>query len=257
MSRIEADIRAARDHAERVSSLKGAILATVKHEFKTPLTSIIGFAKLMEEGPYGPLLPKYQEFATMIGHAGQHLLTTLAEIVNYAELVSESYELADEEYRLRPLLAEVIEAVSGIAAKSGVTIGQEIECDDVPMICDRAQFVRMLRHLLENAVVHGGKSVSLRARRHVSGELVIEIADKGCGINQDRLAACLEPFSRADMSLASKTDGLGLGLPVARRVVALHGGTFAISSSEGNGTVVIITLPADRVGQSKSASAAA
>lgn len=257
MSRIEADIRAARDHAEKLADLKGAILATVKHEFRTPLASIIGFSQMMREGAYGPLPPKYQDFAGLIGGAGEHLLATLVEMVNYAELQSGSCELAEDEYGLRALLDEAVKAASSAAAKAGVAIAVEATDDALLLYCDRAQFVRMLRHLLQNAVVHGGKAVKLTAKRTVAGDLRLAIADKGPGISRDHLAACGEPFFRADMSLAKSKGGLGLGLPTACRIAELHGGKLDIATSSGEGTTVTVTVPATRVKRTNAAPAAA
>lgn len=253
MARVEAQIRAARDRAVKHSTLKSALLSTVKHEFRTPLTSIIGFSRMMQEGTYGPLPPKYREFAEFISASGQNLLDTLIEMVNYAELASEQYELIEDDYQVSRLIETTLASLSP-APQHKVPIATEIACGDDVLTCDRAQLTRMLRHLLENAVIHAGENVRLGARRSASGAFVLEVADSGPGISPDLLATCLEPFSQADMSLTRRKDGLGLGLAIAKRVAELHGGTFEVKMAAPRGTIVTITLPASRLARDSSAS---
>jgi signal transduction histidine kinase len=256
MSRIEADIRAAHDRAEKTSMLKSALLATVKHEFRTPLTSIIGFSNMMQEGTYGPLLPKYREFAEHIGASGQHLLNALVEMVNYAELVSDHYKLAEDEYRISRLMEGALESIpADVASRAPVAVN--VEGPDAMLTCDRAQLARMLRHLVENAIVHGGSPVKLTARVTPAGHLVFEVADKGPGMSPEQVAICLEPFAQGDMSLTRKKDGLGLGLPIAKRIVELHGGTLTMDTGMGQGTRIAVTLPANRIAMTNPAPAAA
>jgi signal transduction histidine kinase len=249
MGRVEEQIRAARDRAEKTSTLKSALLATVKHEFRTPLTSIIGFSQMMQEATYGPLPPKYREFAESIGASGQHLLDTLVEMANYAELMSDVCELAEDEYRVDRLIEAALQAIPASVKQRGVVIATQIECSDASLTCDRAQITRMLRHLLDNAVMHGGVNVKIGARIMTSGDLTFEISDSGPGIPAEKVALCLEPFSQGDMSLTRKKDGLGLGLPIAKRIAELHGGTLDIRAAEPHGTLAIVTLPAQRVNQ--------
>jgi signal transduction histidine kinase len=256
MSRIEAQIRAARDRAEKTSTLKGALLSTVKHEFRTPLTSIIGFSQMMQEGTYGPLLPKYSEFAEFIASSGQRLLDTLVEMVNYAELVSDACELTEDDYRLDRLIKGTLEALPSSVLERGLPIVTEID-DGINVLCDRAQMIRMLRHLIENAVVHAGENIKVRAGLSASGDLTIEVADTGPGIPPEQLGACFEPFAQGDMSLTRKKDGLGLGLPIAKRVAELHGGRLEVRPGEPKGTIALVTLPATRVRQANPAHAAA
>ena len=256
MGRVEAQIRDARDRAEKISNLKGALLATVKHEFRTPLTSIIGFSQMMQQETYGPLQEKYHEFAAFIAASGQNLLSTLIEMVNYAELISDSTELVEDEYRVSRLVESTLESLSAVAAERGVTVSTAIEAD-VTVTCDRAQLTRMLRHLVGNAIMHAGENVKLSVRRLPAGDLTFEVADKGPGIPADKVTACFEPFSQGDMSLTRRKDGLGLGLPVAKRIVELHGGRLEIGSVVPHGTIITVILPASRVSPAGASSVAA
>jgi signal transduction histidine kinase len=257
MSRIEAQIRSARDKAEKVSTVKSALLATVRHEFRTPLTSIIGFSQMMQEGTYGPLPPKYQEFAEFISASGRHLLDSLIEMVNYAELVSESCELSDDDYRVARLIAGALESLSPAVTRRAVPVATEIIGGDVALRCDRGQITRMLRHLVENAIMHGGEKVRIAARLLATGEFSFEVSDAGPGIAPERVLACLEPFSQGDMSLARKKDGLGFGLPIVKRIAELHGGKLEIRAAEPRGALAVVSFPASRVSQFNPADAAA
>jgi len=120
--------------------------------------------------------------------------------------------------------------------------------EDCRIVCDRDRLVRSLRHLLDNAIVHGGEGiVEFRATPERDGQIVFSIADGGPGIPDERLAASLQPLSPPDGILTRSHEGLGLGLPIARRVASLHGGGLEIETGSGEGTTVRLTIPRSRV----------
>jgi signal transduction histidine kinase len=155
------------------------------------------------------------------------------------------------------LIEGALESLSSAVTQRAVPVATEVIGGDVVLRCDRTQMTRMLRHLVENAIMHGGEKVRIAARLSAAGELAFEVSDGGPGIAPEQLPACLEPFSQGDMSLARKKDGLGLGLPIVKRIAELHGGNLEIRAAEPRGTVAVVTLPASRVGQVNPAHAAA
>jgi signal transduction histidine kinase len=246
MSLVERGIRQSRDRAEDLSKLKSSILAVMRHEFRTPLNSIIGFSDLMSSERNGPMPASYRQFAEHINQSGHGLLKTFTEIMNYAQLASSDIELSEDDYAIDAVIKLAIEDVLKTSVERAIDINCSLECD-AQLSCDRAQIVRMVSQMLDNAIRHGAAPIALKCSLNAAGDLLIEVADKGAGISDASLAACLEPFSQADMSHARSRNGVGIGLPVAKRIAELHGGKFTMTSRLGQGTTVQIQLPRSRI----------
>jgi len=257
-SRLEAEARRAKARAEELSSLKGNILSMMRHELPTPLNSILGFSQLIDKQIDGPVgVPSYQKYAGHIHEAARRLHEVLTDMIEYAQLSSGEAHLVDDEYQLGKIIDAAMSDAVPKAARASIPIELQMK-ERLSIVCDREQLVRTLRHLLDNAIVHGLGPICFTVGREIGGDLKISIADHGLGIRADRLASIDEPFGDARLTLARMAPGLGLGLPLARRVVELHDGKLEISTHEGMGTTVEITLPKSRlVGSRDAASFAA
>lgn len=246
-SRLEGDLRAATVRAEEAARLKGNLLGVLRHEFRTPLNSIIGFAELLGASAKEAGSDTCCQHARFITDSGHQLLTMFSEMMALAELGSSDVKLSEDVYGLPRLIELALATVAQVAQEHGVATMVDGEVPDLDILCDRDQMLRMLRHLLHNAVVHGGKNVRLGVERAADGGLTLTINDDGPGIPPDRLEACLEAFGQGDMTLTRASSGLGLGLPLAKRIAALHGGALDIDSTPGAGTCARINLPANRL----------
>ena len=248
-SRVEGDVRRERDRAETASLLKTNMMTLMRHEFRTPLSTIIGFADLIRREADGPSAGSYHEYADFIHASGHRLLNTFTQMLHYVEMASGDVELAEDEYLLPRLVEEAVGALRAQAALAGVLVEVAGVEAGMRLTCDREQAVGMLRHLIENAIVHGARGGLARLTAAVTppGELELRVTDLGPGIPADRLEACLEPFAQGEAPLTRASEGLGLGLPIARRIAELHGGTLAVETEEEPGLTVRVTLPASRL----------
>jgi two-component system cell cycle sensor histidine kinase PleC len=241
----QATLIAAKDAAETASRAKSEFLANMSHELRTPLNAIIGFSSVMRDGMFGQLPDKYAEYATMVCDSGTHLLAIINDILDLAKAESNRLELREEDIDIARVVALSSTIVREMAEKAGINYHVTM-AEVLPHVrADSGKLRQILINLLGNAVkftAPGGK-VSLSAEPGMAGGLQFRIADTGIGIPKDKIAVAMAPFGQVDSRLERKYEGTGLGLPLTKRLVELHGGTFELSSEPGKGTVVTVWLP--------------
>jgi len=230
--------------AER-ERIRRAFLAIVPHELRTPLNAIVGFAELIKQQIYGPISPKYQEAAEAIHGAG----TRLATIINDVLSLSERDELTLQTSRidLAELIADVVELFRSACEEKSLQIAQTVTPARIALKADARLVRHMLVHLVGNAVKFTGAGGRVAIEVFLTPEgLLLEIADTGIGIAPEDQRRILEPFDQSDASGTRHYEGLGLGLPLARKFMALHGGSLTLASSPGAGTRVCLRFPEGR-----------
>jgi signal transduction histidine kinase len=235
--------------AEVANQAKAEFLANMSHELRTPLNAIIGFSRIMHDGTYGPLPTRYADYAKIIADSGTHLLAIISDILEFTESETNRLVLAEEAVDLADLVALSSGAARQLALKAGIDYSVEI-ADDLPLLyADPGKLRRVLVNLLSNAVkfTPSGGKVRLKVRYERPGGLAIRIEDTGIGIAPDEIQAALAPFGQVDSRLARKYQGVGLGLPLTKRLVELHGGTLEIANEPGEGTIVTARLPEARL----------
>jgi signal transduction histidine kinase len=236
---------AAKDQAVRANRAKSQFLSNMSHELRTPLNAILGFSELIEGQALGPIgVARYANYAGDIHGAGRHLLGLVERMLDLAE--AEANRLVIERVVLSPgeQMAAAIDGLKDFAAKSGVAIS----CEDVqawPQIRgDAGKLYEAFRNLIHNAIrfTPAGGIVSISGNADVKG-LTIRIVDNGIGMEPELLETVVHPFHRLRSAFDGKQQGAGLGLPLAKVVIELHGGTLALESQVGKGTVVSLFLP--------------
>ena len=235
----------AKEAAEAANRAKSEFLANMSHELRTPLNAIIGFSSIMQKGMYGQLNEKYAEYASMVCDSGTHLLAIINDILDLAKAESNKLELREEDVDIARVIDLSSTIVREMADKAGVNYDVTM-VDVLPRVrADSAKLRQILINLLGNAVkfTPSGGKVSLSAEATPDGGLQFRIADTGIGIPSDKIDVAMAPFGQVDSRLARKYEGTGLGLPLTRRLVEIHGGTFDLSSEPGRGTVVTVRLP--------------
>jgi len=240
---------AAKEVAEAANRAKSEFLANMSHELRTPLNAIIGFSTMLSDGMHGPLSDKHIEYADLIGSSGHHLLAIISDILDLAKADADKLELNEEVVDIGEVVRLGCEMVRDMAARSQVEFAAKIE-ERLPQIFgDPAKLTQILVNLLTNAVKFtkpGGRVRLIAARLRGQG-MTFRVEDTGIGMSPDQIPIALEPFGQIDTGFARKYGGVGLGLPLTKRLVELHGGTIKIESAPGEGTDVIVILPEERV----------
>jgi signal transduction histidine kinase len=240
---------AAKEAAEAASRAKSEFLANMSHELRTPLNAIIGFSSMIRDSMFGPVEDRYIEYATVIGDSGVHLLAIINDILDIARAESKGLALSEGEVEIQRIVSLSASMIMEMARRAEVQCRIDLE-DDLPLLYgDAGKLRQILINLLSNAIkfTPAGGAVTLTVERERSGGLAFRVADTGIGIPADKMSIAMAPFGQVDSSLARKYDGVGLGLPLTKRLIDLHGGTMEIVSAPGKGTSVTAHFPRERV----------
>jgi len=241
-------LAAARDEAEAANKAKTEFLANMGHELRTPLNAIIGFSSILRDGTFGPLSAKYVEYASAIADSGTHLLAVINGILDMARAEADRMVLVEEEVEIARAVAFSLGTIEEMAQRADIDCQYDIP-DDLPRFFgDAAKLRQILINLISNAVkfTPAGGEVRVSVERETGDGLAFCVSDNGIGIAEDKLATALTPFGQIQSGLNRKYDGVGLGLPLAKRLIELHGGTMEIASEPGKGTAVTARFPKER-----------
>jgi len=230
---------------KRSTRAKSEFLANMSHELRTPLNSINGFSEILSDETFGPLNQKQKQYVEYVLTSGKHLLSLINQILDMSKVESGKMKLTLSSLPMKSLLNEISLLVADMVSKKKLQMSFEI-AEDLPNIeGDELKVKEILYNLLSNAVKftpEGGK-VGMRARRADSG-IEIVVWDTGVGIAVENMEKIFEGFFRVDTPYSRITEGTGLGLPLSKKLVELHGGKFFVESEGlGKGTQVKFTLP--------------
>ncbi|MBF5094892.1 response regulator [Azospirillum sp. INR13] len=247
---MEAELQDARQAAESASRSKTEFLASLSHELRTPMNAVIGFADLIareSEGPVGTA--HYRDFAVNIRDSGQHLLELINEILDHVRAEAGQLVLDDEPVDLDAAATFAIRLLTPRAARAGIVLSATVDPAARFLRGDERRIRQILLNLLSNAVKYtpSGGAVTLTAGPAPDGGLLLEVRDTGIGIPEQDLGRVLQAYTRVESPANRQTEGAGLGLPLTRRLVELHGGTMTLSSRVGQGTTVTLHFPPDRL----------
>ena len=240
---------AAKDAAEAANRSKSEFLANMSHELRTPLNAIIGFSGMMSDRMFGPLNDKYTEYAGLIGDSGRHLLAIINDILDLARADANRLIVTEEEVEIAEIVNLSSRIVQELAIKAEVDFVTEVENSLPNVMGDTAKLTQILVNLLSNAIkfTPPGGRVCLKIGLDPRGGVTIQVADTGIGMSAEQIPIALSPFGQVDSGLNRKYDGVGLGLPLTKRLIELHEGTIEITSEPGKGTIVDFHLPKERV----------
>lgn len=252
---MELSLRLAKEQADSANHAKSTFLANMSHELRTPLNAILGFSEMMIKETFGPLgSDKYSEYLDDIHLSAEHLLEIINEVLDMSKIEAGRVELDEEFFNIGDLIESVERMMASRAFSARQTITQSVE-DDLPLLFADPRLVRqILINLVGNAVKYceDKGEIDVAACLLDGGELRIVVKDEGVGIPKDKIKEALEPFGQVNMSAESQSiQGTGLGLPLAKAMTELHGGSLAIESDTGMGTKAIITFPPHRFGHAK------
>jgi two-component system, cell cycle sensor histidine kinase PleC len=240
----------ARRHAEAANIAKSRFLAQMSHELRTPLNAILGFSEVMKSETFGShAVPTYKDYAADIHSSGKHLLELINEILDLSRIEAGRYELNEEPVSLAHVVEDCHHLLKLRASKRGITIHDVFEPDMPRLWADERAVRQICLNLLSNAIkftLQGGE-IWLKVGRTASDGQYMSVRDTGPGIPEEEIPIVLATFGQGSNSIKSAEQGAGLGLPIAKNLIDLHGGTFILNSKLRIGTEVIVTFPPERV----------
>ncbi|MDE1149097.1 MAG: ATP-binding protein [Azospirillaceae bacterium] len=246
----EVALRLAKEQSEFASRSKTEFLANMSHELRTPLNAIIGFSEIIGSQSLGAIgNPAYAEYARDVHDSGRMLLDLINDILDLSKIEAGKRELNEHMVDLPRVFASGLRVVKERAIRGGINLQTNYAAFLPRLRADEVALKQLLSNLLANAVkftLKGG-SVTLGAVVDDQGRLAITVTDTGIGMRPEDIGRALEPFRQIENPLTRTAGGAGLGLPLVRALVELHGGTLEIDSAPGAGTTARVLMPADRV----------
>lgn len=226
--------------------LKSSFLANMSHELRTPLNSILGFTEVMLEGLDGPLTPNMDNDLKLINKNGQHLLLLINDVLDMAKIESGKLNLIIEKFSVQEIFEEVINITSPLANEKKLTLKVDTKSDNnVEVNADRTRIRQVMINLVNNALKFTEKGkIIIRAIRE-ENNVLISVKDSGIGISPEHLESVFSEFTQVDSSTTRKAGGTGLGLPISRKLIELHGGKIWAESNgiEGEGSTFFVFMP--------------
>ena len=240
----------ARYRAEAANVAKSRFLAQMSHELRTPLNAILGFSEVMKSEIFGAhAVPVYKEYSADIHNSGVHLLNLINEILDLSRIEAGRYELNEEAMALVNVVADCHHLLKLRASSRGITIHEVFERGMPKIWADERAIRQIVLNLLSNSIkfTPQGGEIWLKVGWTASGGQYLSVKDTGSGIPEAEIPIVLASFGQGSNSIKSAEQGAGLGLPIAKSLVDMHGGTFTLKSKLRIGTEVIVTFPPERV----------
>ena len=240
----------ARRRAEAANIAKSRFLATMSHELRTPLNAILGFSEVLQTEMMGPIGTKvYKEYAGNIHDSGRHLLHLINEILDLSRIEAGKYELTEEPVRLMDIVEDCHRLLKLRAEGKGIQVIEEFD-NHLPQLWIDERAVRQIcLNLVSNALkfTPRGGEVILNVRAGPNGSQIMSVRDNGPGIPKEEIPKVMQVFGQGSLAHQNAEGGTGLGLPIVKNLIELHGGSFDLQSEMRKGTEAIVTFPKQRV----------
>jgi two-component system CheB/CheR fusion protein len=245
LEKAHEELKALATELERVARVKSEFLANMSHELRTPLNSINGFSEVLYDETFGPLNEKQKKYVTNVLTSGKHLLLLINQILDMAKVEAGKMKLTLSSLPMQSILNEISLLVADMVNKKKLQMSIEIDEDLSNIEADELKIKEIIFNLLSNAIKftpEGGK-IGMRAKK-AGSEIEITVWDTGVGVAPENMEKIFEGFFRVDTPYSRVTEGTGLGLPLSKKLVELHGGKFSVESEGLNkGVSVRFTLP--------------
>jgi PAS domain S-box-containing protein len=240
----EQQLREAKDAAERASRIKSGFLCNMSHEMRTPLNSIIGFARVLDGERFGPLAPRQREYLSYILRAGTHMLALVNDLLDLRRLEEDRAAIASTRLELGSVVGEAIELVKALADDKQHVVTVELASGLPPALADRRAVVQILVNLLSNAVKFTPAAGAIAIRVDATPEAItLAVTDTGVGIHPDDMPKLFTYFEQLGAKHDHHMQGSGIGLALTRALVEKLGGQIQVASSPGVGSTFEFSIP--------------
>ena len=250
LTSLAKDLKMARDKEITANRAKSEFLAAMSHELRTPLNAIIGFSEVLMTEAFGPIgSSKYRDYADDIHESGLHLLDLINDVLDLSKVEAGQEELHEEIIEIQDLTDSVWRLIQQRAGHRGVALTLKLPEAPSLLRADVRKMKQVLVNLLSNAIkfTDPGGTVSLEVHCGADAGYVFQVTDTGIGMAPEDIPKALSQFGQIDSTFTRQNEGTGLGLPLAKSLVELHGGSLDLESTAGVGTTVTVRLPAERI----------
>ncbi len=240
----------ARRRAEESNLAKSRFLATMSHELRTPLNAILGFSEVMKSELLGThAVAAYREYSADIHASGDLLLNIIDEVLDLSRIEAGRYELRESCIGLAEVAAECCRLLQLRAVSKRIVLEQASAPDLAPLWADERAVRQIALNVLSNAIkfTPPGGQITVRIGRTAEDGQYLSVRDSGPGIPEEEIPVIMQNFGRGTLAVKSAEQGTGLGLPIVKGLVELHGGRFELISKVGEGTLATVVFPAERV----------
>jgi signal transduction histidine kinase len=247
------------EQAQAANRAKSAFLANMSHELRTPLNAIMGFSEVMMDQHLGAMdNPRYLAYSGDIHASGRYLLGIINDILDLSKIEAGKMSLESaEDFPLCHAVEGSLSICRNLGEKFGVRVESYLPPQDVHLLAVERMIRQILINLVGNAIkfTPAGGCVTIAGERAADGGYALTVQDSGIGMTDEDIHKALMPFGQVENKMTATHNGTGLGLPLAKAMLELHGGTLDITSAPGRGTCLTLNFPADRISVGKKAAA--
>ncbi|MCK6624724.1 MAG: HAMP domain-containing histidine kinase [Anaerolineae bacterium] len=237
-------LKAAEAAAVEANRLKTRFITNLSHELRTPLNAIINFSYILSKSHHGAVTPEQADYLNRIHNSGELLLQIVNDLLDLAKIEAGQMELFKEQVDLAAVSQSVMTTISGLVTDKPIELRQEIPPALPCIIGDETRLRQVLLNLLGNAAKYTDRgSITLRAAQSDDGFVKVSVIDTGIGIRPEDFERIFEEFQQTEEAFALRKVGTGLGLPISKKFVELHGGKLWVESRPGHGAAFHFTLP--------------
>ena len=236
-------IKAQNEKILEADKVKNEFLANVSHELRTPLNAILGFAEILQNGLYGKLCEKQNEFVNEIRVSGLRLLGMINEILDISKIEANAMKISRSRFSVDMMYTEVCNVLRPLAAKKNIRLIKEFE-EDFEIFADYQKMQQVFYNLVSNAIKFTPENgeIVLDAINQKK-KIILSVHDNGIGIDPKYHGKIFAKFVQLDSAYTKKESSTGLGLTITKELVELHGGKISVKSEVNNGSTFIIELP--------------
>ncbi len=230
----------------QVDRLKTEFMASMSHELRTPLNSIIGFSDVLLEGMDGPLTERMAEDVTLIRDSGRHLRELISEILDMSKIEAGMMALRHATVDVNQVAREVVANIRSLIYTKEIDVKLQLDPKVSTIEADRTRLLQILFNLMSNAIKFTNTGFVSLTLKDAEDVVSFAVQDTGIGIKESDIPIIFEQFRQIDGSLTRKAGGTGLGMPISKSLVELHGGEMFVESQPGKGSTFTFTIPKKR-----------